>query len=194
MITKTQINLLGNRDSQGSPPFRFKNVFKPSLFILLFAFILIGFEVAFLVTFYNQLSVKEKSLEQRHLSLKTESDSLQKDIEKLKNQKETFDPQKDVSQLIERLKSDSQNLVKILEAVSNNLPTQAWIHHLSQKDHQIIVNGVAIDNEAISHFLSQLKNSNHFKNVKLVIAEHQPKKLKGKGLKAFTISCAVAKL
>ncbi|MBI3018651.1 MAG: PilN domain-containing protein, partial [Deltaproteobacteria bacterium] len=70
-----------------------------------------------------------------------------------------------------------------------NLPPQAWISYLSQKDNAVIVNGFAVDHEAIASFLSKLQRSSYFQNVKLVVSEQlvAPKN----PLKKFTVTCDV---
>ncbi len=92
--------------------------------------------------------------------------------------------------ILDRLKEDGQNLVKVLEAVSQNLPSQTWISYLSQKENVVVVNGFAIDHEAIANFLSKLQRSSYFQNVKLIVSEQlvEPKS----PLKKFTVTCDVS--
>lgn len=188
-MTKTQINLLARLKGGGGRPPQLHRPFKPSFFVLIFSFILIGFEIAFLITFYQRLSNKEEALQKKHAGLTEEISTLQRELVKLKTQEEGKKETPDTSRIADRLKEEGQNLVKVLEAVSQNLPTQAWISYLSQKENGVIVNGFAVDHEAIANFLSKLQRSSYFQNVKLVISEQlvDPKN----PVKKFTVTCDV---
>ena len=187
-MTKTQINLLARLKGGGGRPPQLNRPFKPSFFVLVFSFILIGFEVAFLITFYNNLNHREVEVQKKHTVVTQEISTLQRELVKLKTQEEGKEGV-ETPRVLDRLKEEGQNLVKVLEAVSQNLPTQAWISYLSQKENAVIVNGFAVDHEAIANFLSKLQHSSYFQNVKLVISEQlvDPKN----PLKKFTVTCDV---
>lgn len=187
-MTKTQINLLARLKGGGGRLPQFHRPFKPSFFVLLFSFILIGFEVAFLITFYQKLANQEEALQKKQAGLTEEIATLQRELVKLKTQEEGKESI-ETPRILDRLKEEGQNLVKVLDAVSQNLPSQAWISYLSQKEHVVIVNGFAVDHEAIADFLSKLQRSSYFQNVKLVVSEQltDPKN----PLKKFTVTCDV---
>src|SRR3989344_996497 len=133
-MTKTQINLLARlKGGAGRPP-RLNQPFKPSFFVLIFAFILLGFEVAFLITFYQRLANQEQTLQKRHAALSEEISTLQRELVKLKTQEEGKEVV-EAPRVLDRLKEEGQNLVQVLEAVNQNLPSQVWISYLSQKEH-----------------------------------------------------------
>ncbi|HBQ21386.1 MAG: hypothetical protein A2Z91_04135 [Deltaproteobacteria bacterium GWA2_38_16] len=193
-MTKTQINLLSQmRPSGGGPkPPQFVRPMKSSLFVLLFAFIIIGFEIAFAFTFYQNLSQKEASVQNTHGDLQENISALEQEVAKLKSQPTaSLEDKKREARLLQlsyQLKTDSKNLIKILETVGLTLPAQAWMSELSQKETAITIHGFATDNEAISNFLEKLKQSNSFDNVKLVVSEHIANT---RSLKKFTITCDV---
>ncbi len=189
-MTKTQINLLSRLKGGGGRPPRLNQPFKPSFFVLIFSFILIGFEVAFLITFYQRIANQEMTAQKKQTALSEEISTLQKELIKLKTQDEGKEIVEHAPRISDRLKEEGQNLVKVLEAVSQNLPTQTWISYLSQKDNVVIVNGFAVDNEAIANFLSKLHQSSYFQNVKLVISEQVVNQKSA--LKKFTVMCDVA--
>ena|SRR3989338_9602222 len=187
-MTKTQINLLARLKGGGGRPPQLNRPFKPSFFVLVFSFILIGFEVAFLITFYNNLNHREVEVQKKHTVVTQEISTLQRELVKLKTQEEGKEGV-ETPRVLDRLKEEGQNLVKVLEAVSQNLPTQAWISYLSQKENAVIVNGFAVDHEAIASFLSKLQHSSYFQNVKLVVSEQLVDSKNP--LKKFTVTCDV---
>lgn len=177
-----QINLLG-QTGQPKLPVGFKIPYRPSTFLIIFAFILIGFEILFLATFYKNL-VKEITASEQYLTdLNGEQTTLQRELIKIKSQKKAK-PQQDI---VERLKQDNQTLLKILEAISSSLPENAWLDALSQKENKITIQGFASNHTIVSRFLTQLENSKYFELVKIVKIEQLPRK---EGLmKKFMIAC-----
>ncbi len=71
-MTKTQINLLSRLKGGGGRPPQLNRTFKPSFFVLVFSFILIGFEIAFLITFYQKLANQEEALQKKQTNLTEE--------------------------------------------------------------------------------------------------------------------------
>ncbi len=188
-MNKTQINLLSGlkRAGGGSP----RMPFRPSIFVLIFAFILIGFEIAFLYTFYKNVSFRESKASEQKDELSLEIESLQREIVKLKSkQEEDTESKKDVAELSQKLKDGSESLLNVLSSVGQSLPESAWISYLSHKENMVVVNGFAIDNEAISGFVLKLKSSPLFEEVKLVLAEQMADQKNP--LKRFAISCVIS--
>lgn len=177
-----QINLLGQT---GRPKFPsgFKIPYRPSTFLTIFAFILIGFEILFLATFYKNLAKEITTSEQYLTDLNGEQTALQRELIKIKSQKKGK-PQQDI---VARLKQDNQTLLKILEAISSSLPESAWLDALSQKENKIMIQGFATNHVIVSRFLAQLENSKYFELVKIVKIEQLSRK---EGLmKKFMIAC-----
>ncbi len=177
-----RLNLL--RQPAKTKPSLFEKIpYRPSLFLTIFAFILIGFEIAFLATFYNNLA-REIRVSEKYLSdLGSQQTSLQREIIKIKSQRKM----KPEAAVLERLKQDNQTLLKILEAISSSLPDKAWLHALSQKENKMILQGFALNHQIISRFLAGLENSKFFETVKIVAIEQLSQK---EGLlKKFTIAC-----
>lgn len=181
-----QINLL-RQSAKTKPswfekiPYRFHGM--PGFFLTIFAFILIGFEIAFLATFYNNLAREMRASEKYLSDLGSQQTSLQREIIKIKSQRKI----KPEAMVLERLKEDNQTLLKILEAISSSLPDKAWLHALSQKENKMILQGFALNHHIISRFLKELENSKFFETVKIVKIEQLSQK---EGLlKKFTIAC-----
>ena len=167
------------------PPQRSK-FYKPSLFVLLFSFILVVFEVAFLFTFYRNLSQKTAATEEYRSDLNNQIILLQKEVLKLKTDIK-IKPKEPPRDVILLLKQDNKKIVQILEIFSKRLPQKAWISHLSQKENQFLIDGFALNNGIISDFLLSLQKSDQFSEVKLIKAEQLDEK-RG-ALKKFAIAC-----
>ena len=183
--TKTKINLLNPPAGGPTPPKQRLGRYKPSLFTMIFALILLLFEVAFLFTFHNNLSHQTEAVQEYQQKLNTQISELQKELVKLKAQKEDQAPPA-ISMLSKRLEQDNENLIKILKVFSETLPSKAWISQLSQDKDRFWVEGFALDNQLVSDFLNKLKESQQFTNVKLVKSEQLQGKL---WAKKFKIAC-----
>ena len=183
--TKTKINLLSPPTGEPNPPKQRMGRYKPSLFTIIFAVILLLFEIAFLFTFYNNLSHQTQAVHDYQGKLNTQVAEIQKDLIKLKAQKQDSAPGA-TSLLSKRLEQDNENLIKILKVFSETLPSKAWISQLSQDKDRFWVEGFALNNQLVSDFLVKLQESQRFTNVKLVKSEQ----IQGKSwTKKFKISC-----
>lgn len=162
-------------------PYRFHGM--PGLLLTIFAFILIGFEIAFFATFHNHLAREMRASEKYLSDLGSQQTSLQREIIKIKSRMKM----KPEAAVLERLKQDNQTLLKILEAISSSLPDKAWLRALSQKENKITLQGFALNHHIISRFLKGLENSKFFETVKIVKIEQLSQK---EGLlKKFIIAC-----
>lgn len=177
-----QINLLGQTNRLKFPA-GFKIPYRPSTFLTIFAFILIGFEILFLATFYKNLGKEITASEQYLSDLSGEQTALQRELIKIKSEKKVK-PQQDI---VERLKQDNQTLLKILEAVSSSLPENAWLDALSQKENKITIQGFTTNHAIVSRYFAELENSKYFEWIKIVKIEQLSRK---EGLvKKFMIVC-----
>lgn len=177
-----QINLLGQSALPKSSWMR-KIPYRPSTFLLIFAFILIGFEILFLATFYKNLSREITASEQYLSDLNSQQTVLQRDLIKIKSQKKA----KPQQAIVDRLKQDNQSLLNMLEAITSSLPEKAWLDTLSQKENKITVEGFALNHAVVSGFMTGLENSKYFETIKIVKIEQLSQK---EGLvKKFVIAC-----
>ncbi len=79
--------------------------------------------------------------------------------------------------------------VRVLESISIATPTSLWLTELRESGGNMVLTGLAMDNQTIADFMRALANSNFFKNVDLV--EVVQEKSAGSALKKFTIKSAV---
>ncbi len=108
-------------------------------------------------------------------SLETETAALNTRLAKLKEQtKEAKDLENKrmelerISTAIGRLKVIQVGPVKMLAAINSALPAKAWIRQIEDKDGDMILSGIALDDFSVSTFLSNLHTVQIFKSVDLL--------------------------
>ena len=79
--------------------------------------------------------------------------------------------------------------VRVLESISSAAPTSLWLTELRESGGNLVLNGLAMDNQTIADFMRALANSKYFNNVDLV--EVVQEKSAGAPLKKFSIRSAV---
>ncbi len=72
--------------------------------------------------------------------------------------------------LIERLKSERQGPVRMLEALSSELPDFVWLTQLTQRAGMVTIDGMAASLVSIADYIRKLEDSDWFQNVELVDA------------------------
>jgi Tfp pilus assembly protein PilN len=73
--------------------------------------------------------------------------------------------------LIERLKSEREGPVRILDALSAELPDFVWLVKMQQKGPQVTIDGMAASYVSIADYIRKLEDSDWFQNVELVDAK-----------------------
>ena len=69
--------------------------------------------------------------------------------------------------LIERLKSERQGPVRLLEALSTELPDFVWLTQLTQRAGMVTIDGMAASLVSIADYIRKLEDSDWFQNVEL---------------------------
>jgi len=72
--------------------------------------------------------------------------------------------------LIERLKSERQGPVRMLEALSGELPDFVWLTELTQRSGMVTIDGMAASLVSVADYIRRLEDSDWFQNVELVDA------------------------
>lgn len=72
--------------------------------------------------------------------------------------------------LIERLKKERQGPVRMLEALSAELPDFVWLTELSQRGGSVTIDGMAASLVSVADYIRKLEDSDWFQNVELVDA------------------------
>ena len=79
--------------------------------------------------------------------------------------------------------------VRVLESLSVATPTALWLTELKENGGNLVINGLAMDNQNIAEFMRALANSKYFNNVDLV--EVVQEKSAAPALKKFSIKSAL---
>ncbi len=72
--------------------------------------------------------------------------------------------------LIERLKNERQGPVRMLDALSAELPDFVWLTGLTQGGPQVTIDGMAASLVSVADYIRKLEDSDWFQNVELVDA------------------------
>ena len=72
--------------------------------------------------------------------------------------------------IIERLKSEREGPVRMLEALSSELPDFVWLTELTQRAGMVTIDGMAASLVSIADYIRKLEDNEWFQNVELVDA------------------------
>jgi type IV pilus assembly protein PilN len=86
---------------------------------------------------------------------------------------------------IQRLRSNQRGPVHVLEALSRNLPEQAWLEAIDESAGVYRVTGYALTNFAVADLLRNLQRSREFSGVDLISSEQVV--LAGREIKKFIV-------
>ena len=123
--------------------------------------------------------------------LTKEKESYAPQLKKLEELKKTKEELERKTAVIEKLKKDSSLTVRVLDEVASRVDSdRLWLDSLTQTGNALKLTGISLDNESIAQFMENLKQSEFVQGVEL--ADSSQKKLAGRDLKSFSISCVVA--
>lgn len=118
---------------------------------------------------------------------KTKLDNELKEIETLEAEKASLQAK---LQAIADLETKRKGPVRILDEVSLRIPeNRALLINLNQEAEQLTLKGMAMDNETIALFMSNLEESDFFADVELVRSTEQI--LEKRRIKGFSITCTI---
>jgi len=125
-----------------------------------------------------QISNTKKEIEY-YKSLKTE-------FEKAKEQQKILQDKLNVINLLRKEKSSS---AKILDELSIDKPEKVYFESVKKDGSKLGIEGVALDDETVANFMTNLRKSKLFKNVDLIVSEQiEVSKIP---LKKFILSCEI---
>ena len=125
-----------------------------------------------------QISNTKKEIEY-YKSLKTE-------FEKAKEQQKILQDKLNVINLLRKEKSSS---AKILDELSIDKPEKVYFESVKKDGSKLGIEGVALDDETVANFMTNLRRSKLFKNVDLIVSEQiEVSKIP---LKKFILSCEI---
>jgi len=108
------------------------------------------------------------------------------EVNELKEQRKRLDSQLNAIKSLEKAKSGP---VRVLDALSNNIPKRVWLTEIKEKDGAMTFKGVGLNNNVISEFMRAIEKNKYFSAVRLDKVER--KKIGGQEVYQFTVICNV---
>lgn len=115
--------------------------------------------------------------------------SLAVEVTKAKEAQKTL---QDKLNVINSLRQGKETPVKILDQISVDKPEKLHLELMKKEGTKLGIEGIALDDETIVQFMTNLKKSKLFKTVDLVVSEQiEQSKIK---LKKFILSCEIVSI
>ena len=112
--------------------------------------------------------------------------SLTTEVEKKKQEQKMLQNRLDI---INSLRKDKARAAKVLDELSIDKPEKLQLESLKKDGAKLAIEGVALDDETIANFMTNLRKSKLFKNVDLIVSEQiEQSKMK---VKKFVLSCEI---
>ena len=112
--------------------------------------------------------------------------SLRTEFEKAKEQQKILQDKLNVINLLRKEKSSS---AKILDELSIDKPEKVYFESVKKDGSKLGIEGVALDDETVANFMTNLRKSKLFKNVDLIVTEQI--QVSNIPLKKFILSCDI---
>jgi len=132
------------------------------------------------------MQAKRDNLNQQIADSKVELARLTKEaqqIEEFKKQKEDLERK---LKIISDLNAQKSGPVEVLDQLSLMVPEKAWLTSVNNSGASLVIEGVAVDNPTIAHFMKSLQSSQYFKEVELVLSQQEG------GNQKFVIKCKIS--
>jgi len=160
--------------------------FPKEVMIALAAIVLL---VALLAFFHLRMMAQKEDLAKRITSTEQEIALYKSKIEKASKAKEEQKILKDKLEIINSLKKQKSTSAKVLDEVSIQKPEKMHLEVLKKEGSKVGIEGIALDDETVANFMTNLRKTNLFKSVDLIVSEQiEQSKIK---LKKFTLSCEI---
>jgi type IV pilus assembly protein PilN len=112
--------------------------------------------------------------------------SLRTEFEKAKEQQRILQEKLNVINLLRKEKASP---AKVLDELSIDKPEKVYFESVKKDGAKLGIEGVALDDETVANFMTNLRKSKLFKNVDLIVSEHiEVSKIP---LKKFILSCEI---
>ena len=112
--------------------------------------------------------------------------SLSTEVNKAKEAQKTLQEKLNI---IETLRKEKASPARVLDEISIDKPEKIQLESLKKEGSKLGIEGIALDDETVANFMTNLRKSKMFKNVDLVVSEQiEMSKLK---LKKFILSCEI---
>ena len=91
--------------------------------------------------------------------------------------------------IINSLRKEKARAAKVLDELSIDKPEKIQLESLKKDGAKLGIEGIALDDETIANFMTNLRKSKLFKNVDLIVSEQiEQSKIK---VKKFILSCEI---
>jgi len=113
----------------------------------------------------------------------------QAQIAEAKKAKEEQQALQEKLDVINALRKEKSSSAKVLDEVSSLKPEKMWLESFKKDGSRLGIEGIALDDETVANFMTNLRKSSLFKSVDLVVSERsEQSKIM---LKKFTLSCEI---
>jgi type IV pilus assembly protein PilN len=107
----------------------------------------------------------------------------------LNKHKEAQKNLQDKLNIINSLRKEKSTPAKVLDELSMDKPEKLQLESLKKEGSKLAIEGIALDDETIANFMTNLRKSKLFKNIDLIVSEQVVQsQLK---LKKFILSCEI---
>jgi type IV pilus assembly protein PilN len=130
------------------------------LIVLALAFIVVG-------TQWYLLTSKRAELRQVEQERRRERDELLQYIKKVEELEAKRESLRQKIEVIEELKRNQRGPVKIMDEVSRALPELVWLTKLTLKGNELVLDGMAMDENAVANYIANLDASPFFEEPEL---------------------------
>lgn len=178
-----KINLLLTRKEK-------KKVGVKKEFVILIA--AVGLVLALLAVFHWRLEREREATRVQISETKKEIErykALALEVTKAKEAQKTL---QDKLNVIDSLRKGKSTPVKVLDEVSIHKPEKLQLEMMKKEGSKLGIEGIAMDDETIAQFMTNLKSSKLFKTVDLIVSEQvEQSKIK---MKKFILSCEIVSM
>jgi len=108
------------------------------------------------------------------------------EVNKAKESQKNF---QDKLKVINSLRKEKASPARVLDEISMGKPEKIQLESLKKEGSKLGIEGIALDDETVANFMTNLRKSKVFKNVDLIVSEQiEQSKIK---LKRFVLSCEI---
>ena len=132
---------------------------------------ILGLAVAAIVVQWLSMTRQLSQLDEEINQLTAEKNRLAPIILEVQKYQAKLAELEEKEKLIERLKSEREGPVRMLDTLSSELPDFVWLTKLKQSGPQVTVDGMAASYVSIADYIRKLEDNEWFQNVELIDAK-----------------------
>jgi len=170
-----RVNLLGTKEAPSgggtvidSGPARGERSETKGIFV---AVAILGLAVAAIVVQWLSMTRQLSQLDEEINQLTAEKNRLAPIILEVQKYQAKLAELEEKEKLIERLKSEREGPVRMLDALSSELPDFVWLTKLQERGSQVTIDGMAASYVSIADYIGKLEDNEWFQNVELIDAK-----------------------